>query len=584
MFYRHKWTALMLAGIMGTAAVVSPLGQISSLAAYTYHKIDGTYRMMDGEEINGVVARGIDVSHWKGVIDWNAVAADDIQFTMLGTRYKNEADPYFRANAMGAHEAGLDVGAYIYSYATTPQMASDEADFILDLIKDYPISYPIAFDAEADVLGALSPQQVSEIINTFCKKIEDAGYYPMVYANDYWLANKIDLSMINYDIWVARYEIKHTFPDPAMWQATQTGSINGVNGNVDIDFQYKDFSPLIPANRWRTIGDKTYYYEDFMMQRDTWIQDDTSSYFYIGADAQAMKGWQNLNDEFYYLEESDGRMATGWLERNGSWYYLGSSGAMKTGWTDVDGAKYLLNDDGIMQTGWQNADGHDYYLASSGKMSTGWSMIDGSWYLFNGDGRKQTNWQDDGGQKYYLGSDGKMVTGWQQLENSWYFFNNSGQRQSGWYDDGSQSYFLDGDGKMVTGWQNLDGSWYLFNQSGHRLTGWQSDGGQNYCLGSDGKMMTGWQQIENSWYFFNSSGHRQSGMITLDGLNYYLDPATGIMAAGTVMNIDGVEYQIADNGVCTPVVHEAAEEQPAEGGEAPAPLPTPEAPKGPGEM
>lgn len=578
MFRKNTRTALMLTSTIITATLILPIPLINANAAYTYHKIDGSYRMIDGTAINGVLARGVDVSHWKGAIDWNAVAADDIQFAMLGTRYQNNVDPYFRANATGAYEAGLNIGAYIYSYATTPQMASDEADFILNLVKDYPISYPIAFDAESNVLGALSPQQISEIINTFCKKIEDAGYYPMVYANDYWLANKIDMSMMPYDVWVARYENMPVFSTPAMWQVTQTGSVSGVNGNVDIDFQYKDYSSLIPANRWRTIGGKTYYYQDFLMQKNTWIQDDTASYFYIGDDAQAMKGWQKLNGHYYYLNEQDGRMASNWLEQNNNWYYLGSSGAMKTGRITVDGANYLMNDDGIMHTGWYTDKDSDYYFSSSGKMATGWKQIDSTWYYFNENGQKHTGWLNDNNQNHYLDTNGKMLTGWQKIDNSWYFFNPSGQRQSGWMTDDNQTYYLNSDGKMATGWQNLDGSWYFFNSSGYRQAGWLNDGNQTYYLNSGGKMLTGWQQLDNSWYRFNSSGQRQSGMVTLDGVNYYLDSTSGVMAAGTTMTIDGIQYQIDDNGVCTPVVHEDGT-----AAEAETP-PPPTAPKGPGEM
>lgn len=584
MVRRNRWTAFLLAGMMGSASLVSPLTAFDAQAAYTYAKADGAYRMIDGTAINGVVARGIDVSHWKGVIDWQAVAADDIQFVMLGTTYNGSVDPNFRTNVEGAYKAGLNIGAYLYSYATTPQMASDEADFILDLIKDYPISYPIAFDAESSALGALSPQEISEIINTFCKKIEDAGYYPMVYANDYWLANKIDLSMMPYDVWVARYEIRHNFSDPAMWQATQTGSINGVNGNVDIDFQYKDFAPLIPANRWRTIGDKTYYYQDYLMQKDTWI-DDGTGWFYIGEDAQALKGWQKLKGDYYYLDDTSGRMETGWLAQSDKWYYLGSSGAMKTGWVNVDGSQYFLNEDGVMQTGWHTAGDHDYYLAPSGRMAIGWKQVDGSWYFFNTEGQKQSGWLADGGQNYYLNTDGKMVSGWQNFEKSWYYFNTSGQRQTGWLADGGQNYYLDANGKMMTGWQNLDGSWYFFNTSGYRQSGWVTDGGQTYYLNTDGKMMTGWQKLDNSWYFLNSSGQRQTGAVTLDGVMYYLDPETGVMAANTTISINGVDYQADANGVCTQVIPEAsADGTVPDSGEAQTPPVQTATPKGPGEM
>ena len=151
------------------------------------------YEMPDGTSIRGVLRRGIDVSHWQQNVDWNQVAADDVDFLLCwepGIRAR--WIPNFRTNADAAHAAGVELGAYIYSYATSVEMAEQEADFILDLVKDYPISYPIAFDAEdAGTLGTLPPDQISAIINAFCRKIEAAGYYPMVYANEYWLNNKI---------------------------------------------------------------------------------------------------------------------------------------------------------------------------------------------------------------------------------------------------------------------------------------------------------------------------------------------------------------------------------------------------------
>ena len=55
-------------------------------------------------------------------------------------------------NAANASQAGLRLGAYIYSYATSVEMAQQEADFVLNLIKDYPISFPVVFDAEDAML------------------------------------------------------------------------------------------------------------------------------------------------------------------------------------------------------------------------------------------------------------------------------------------------------------------------------------------------------------------------------------------------------------------------------------------------
>ncbi len=81
----------------------------------------------------------------RGDINWSQVAADDVSFVMLGTRSKGAVDPYFHRNIQQASAAGVKVGVYIYSLAMTPEMAVEEANFVLNLIHDYPVSYPVAF-------------------------------------------------------------------------------------------------------------------------------------------------------------------------------------------------------------------------------------------------------------------------------------------------------------------------------------------------------------------------------------------------------------------------------------------------------
>lgn len=373
---------------LAAAILVCTAGSPFNSYAAGYDKVsDGIYQMLDGTAINGVVARGIDVSHWKGDIDWQQAARNDVTFAMLGTRYSGQVDPYFRKNAEEASAAGIRIGAYIYSYATDTTMAEAEADFILDLIKDYPISYPVAFDVEDSSQSSLSPQQVSDIINAFCRKIEAAGYHPMIYANDYWLANKIDLSQVNYDVWVARYEVKHAFENPAMWQATSSGSVNGVTGGVDINFQYKDFSGDIVPNLWRTINGTTYYYQNYVMQKDAWINDGTG-WFYLNSGGQPSTGWLTQNGTSYYLDTASGRMAQGWLQSGDGWYYFDGSGAMKTGWVQDGALWYYLNESGIMMTGLIQDGGNRYYLnpADGVMLANTQITVDGILYDIDGSG------------------------------------------------------------------------------------------------------------------------------------------------------------------------------------------------------
>ncbi len=434
----------------------------------------GTY--VPTEEFGiGAIARGIDVSYWQQNIDWSQVASDNVQFAMLATRFRGNVDPFFSPNADGASRNGIRLGAYIYSYATSVEMAQQEADFVLNLIKDYPISFPVVFDAEdAGSLGTLTPAQVSDVINAFCSRIRDAGYYPMVYANEYWIQNKIDMSRLNYDIWVAKYNERYTYQNPAMWQCRNTGSVKGISGNVDIDYLYKDFTQVIPADTWRTIGGRRYYYKNHVMQKNAWAYDG-QNWYYMNGEGQPSVGWLESGGHRFYLE-SDGRMATGWKELDGSWRYFDPSG----------------------------------------ELAIGWRLVNGNWYHLDGDGRMQTGWIDVDGKRYWLESSGVMVTGWKDVDGNRYYF--------------------DGSGSMATGWQAVDGNWYY--------------------MGSDGRMQTGWIEVNGNRYYLEASGNMATGWKDVDGKRYYLDPASGAMAAGGVISVDGVAYQAAADGVCTPILPE----------------------------
>lgn len=562
---RHKklgirFAAAALCALMGMSAGFGPA--MNSWAA-GYEKVNGYYQLANGTVIEQVIARGIDVSRWQGNVNWAAVAADDVSFVMLGTRSKGIVDPYFHTNVQGASAAGLKVGAYIYSLATTPDMAREEADFVLSLVKDYPISFPIAFDAEdSATLGTLPPAQVSEIINAFCQRIADAGYYPIVYANDYWLSNKVDLSNMPYDVWVARYEAKHVYSNPIMWQVTSTGSINGINGNVDIDFLYKDLTPKLPGNMWRTIGGNTYYYQNYSIQKNTWVNDG-SGWFYTNEEGLTAKGWFDKDGLRYYLDETSGRMNTGWRQLSDKWYFFNPSGSMNTGWLTDNGARYYLGSDGTMATGWQELNGQYYYLdPSSGKMATGWKNINDKWYFLQESGVMSTGWLDNNGARYYLNNDGSMATGWHTDGTSKYYLAGNGAVSTGWQLIDNSWYFFNQSGAMTTGWINPDGSWYYIGNDGKMQSGWLEERGAKYYLSnSSGKMTVGWRQIDGYWYYFGESGAMATGMTQVSGQQYYLNPADGKMAASATFVLDGVSYTADANGVCT-VTPQTATEQP----------------------
>lgn len=194
--------------------------------------------------------KGIDVSKHNGTIDWAKVKAAGVQFAMLRAgygRYDNQKDEQFEANYKGATAAGIPVGAYHYSYATTAEQAKHEAEVFLGWIKGKTLTYPVAFDIEDKKQANLGVSLISNIIRAFCEAVEAAGYYVVVYANKDWLTNRIDADCKSrYDIWLAQWTDKPTYAGSyGIWQYTSDGAVDGIEGRVDMNIAYKDYPALI---------------------------------------------------------------------------------------------------------------------------------------------------------------------------------------------------------------------------------------------------------------------------------------------------------------------------------------------------
>ncbi|WMJ23002.1 glycoside hydrolase family 25 protein [Paludicola sp. MB14-C6] len=206
---------------------------------------------------NGVSTgiKGIDVSKYQGDINWNKVKADHVKFAIIriGFRgYQNgkiTIDESCKKNIEGAIAAGIKVGVYFFSQAITIEEVIQEADTVLEYIKDYKITYPVVFDAE-EILeenartNSLTTAQRTDITVAFCQKIKSAGYTPMIYANVKWFVAKLDMSRLTmYDKWFAQYFKTPFFPyDFQMWQYTGKGKVDGIKGDVDLNICFKDYS------------------------------------------------------------------------------------------------------------------------------------------------------------------------------------------------------------------------------------------------------------------------------------------------------------------------------------------------------
>ena len=198
---------------------------------------------------------GIDVSTYQRDVDWDRVREDGVEFVMVragfrgyGSEGRLVEDESFRSHVEGASAAGLHVGVYFFSQATTVEEAEEEAAFVLERLKGLDIDYPVVFDweiidgEEARTDGML-PDEVTDCAAAFCKKIKRGGYTPMVYFSTRQGLLKYNLrDLRDYDFWLVQYTNAPYFAyDYKMLQFTETGIVDGLDGYVDLDLCFKKY-------------------------------------------------------------------------------------------------------------------------------------------------------------------------------------------------------------------------------------------------------------------------------------------------------------------------------------------------------
>ncbi len=249
---------LALCGLFALQAPAVP-----AMAAETLTLQDQSFYRSDGTKIEGAVAKGVTISKYQnqaGPIDWDAMKADGVTFAMIRVGYLNDLDPYFKENMEGAISHGIRVGVFLYTMALDEETARQEAQFVLEQIRGYKISYPVAYDVESKYLldNGKTPQELANQTNIFCKTIADAGYRPILYGNNQWLTNYVDVSQVPYDIWYARYGTSGDFQNRKIWQFTETGSVAGITGNVCIEASFYDYPELAAGNTGISAESGTY--------------------------------------------------------------------------------------------------------------------------------------------------------------------------------------------------------------------------------------------------------------------------------------------------------------------------------------
>jgi len=199
---------------------------------------------VDGQEMSRT---GIDVSEFQGDINWHQVRNDGISFAMIRAGYRGSdngqivGDSNFRKNLIGAQMAGLDVGVYFYSQATSVDEAVEEANFVLGQLGPTSIEYPVAFDWEpasgADSrISDLNVESSQQIAEAFCQEIQNKGKTAVVYGNIYDLESLNYPTLYSYGYWLASYTDQPLMAIPCgLWQYSSYGTVSGIDGKVDMD-------------------------------------------------------------------------------------------------------------------------------------------------------------------------------------------------------------------------------------------------------------------------------------------------------------------------------------------------------------
>ncbi len=188
-----------------------------------------------------IQTRVIDVSEHQGLIDWERVKPQ-IDGAIIRAGYgmdlENQDDQYFKRNADECTRLGIPFGVYLYSYADSTDKIKSEANHVLRLVKGYRLSYPIYLDLEEDSTrnGAV------ERAGVFGDIIEAAGYHCGIYANLNWWTNYLK-GLERFTKWVAQYykENQYSGKNLDIWQYTDKGKVEGIQGNVDLNHCYRDF-------------------------------------------------------------------------------------------------------------------------------------------------------------------------------------------------------------------------------------------------------------------------------------------------------------------------------------------------------
>lgn len=194
------------------------------------------------------ISFGIDVSSWQETVDYNEVKNAGASFVIIRLGFQSSStrelklDSYYEENIKKAKEAGLKVGVYLYTTASSSDEAKEQAKWVLDILDKQKLDLPIVFDWEDFSYFRkhnFSLHELNKMADVFIKTVRDAGYEGMLYSSKTYLENFWE-NKNDYLVWLAHYTDETSYQGKyLLWQMANTGRIPGINGNVDLNIMYE---------------------------------------------------------------------------------------------------------------------------------------------------------------------------------------------------------------------------------------------------------------------------------------------------------------------------------------------------------
>ena len=531
-----------------------------------------TYTHCENNAEGKTIAAGIDVSYYQGTIDWEKVKNAGIDYVIIRVGYRAyrsgslAQDIKFQSYIKGAKEAGLKVGAYIFSQAITEAEAAEEADFAIEQIEasGYTLDLPLAIDCEYAAEGVgrlyeanLSKEEMTNVASAFCERAQSLGYQPMIYASSSWFYSKMDGEELGqkYILWMARYNT-YSYNDDRdanrayfggqidIWQCSDAAAVDGISGNVDLDWFYLDALNGVCQGEdgnwyYYVNGEVDTTFTGLAQNQNGWwyVRNGMVDFSYYGVEQNGNGWWRieagKVNFDFNGFAEN----------RNGWWYLEGGKVQLDQteviqGTVDGENGWWYVENGKVTYTNTVAANSNGWWYIKNGKVdfshygveqnSNGWWKIEAGKvnFDFNGFAENRNGW-------WYLES-GKVqldrtdvIQGTVDGENGWWYVKNGKvtftdsveQNYNGWWriEAGKVNFDFNGFAENRNGW------WYLENGKVQldrtEVIQGTVDGETNWWYVKDGKVTVtdtvaqnrnGWWYIKDGKVDFSHYGVEQN--------------------------------------------------------------------------